>query len=637
MTRLLQSLRARLDRRTRRWVLRRQGQDADPVTLRRNRIYILPTRLGVAYGAMLFAMLLGGMNYNNNLGLGLTFLLVGLGLVTMHHCHGTLSGLRLRLLAAESGFVGDTVRFRWLLENDSKLSRPAIEVRLERIGGARGRPLEVPALGTAEACLAIAATRRGRVALERFVVSTAHPLGFFRAWAVVHPTHAAVAWPQPAGRDRAPPRTATDTGAAQFSSAGDDDFAGLRPFVAGDSLRRVAWKAYARGQGLHTMQYAGTDVVSHLFEWDALPGLGTEERLAQLCRWVLDAHDRGEAFGLRLPASTSASTLGWRTASGASMRSRCSTRRTRSMAEPASGARIGTPPRTGPRLDRRPPASARNSPSLHGLTWVLTALGVAVVPHVPFLPAWVALLLLAVGVWRWTAARHGWPLAPRWLRIVIVVVATTAVLGTYRTINGIEAGTTFLVLMAAAKLLETRAARDLTVLVFIALFLLYTALLRNQALLQLPWLLLSAFLTIVALMRVHAEETDAPGASLARRTLALMAQAIPVAIALFLLFPRLPGPIWGFETQSEARTGLDDEMTPGDVSDLSASGEVAFRVRFNGDMPAPEQPYWRGPVLHEFDGRSWRRPRGQEFPRQSVVFGGEPIRYRITLEPHARR
>ena len=304
MARLLQDLRARIDRRTRRWILERQGRDVDPVDLRRNRVYILPTRLGVTYAAMLFAMLLGGMNYNNNVGLALTFLLVGVGLVAMHHCHGTLVGLRLRLLAAESAFVGDRVRFRWLLENPSAMSRPAIEVRLERIGGDRGPPVEVPGLASAVAEVTVRARRRGFVPLERFVVSTAHPLGLFRAWAVVHPPHTAIAWPRPSDRALVPPLTSTDTGAAQSHTVGEEDFAGLRPFQAGDSLHRVAWKAYARGQGLHTKQYAGTDVVSHVFDWDSLPGLGSEDRLAQLCRWVLEAHERGEAFGLHLPGTS---------------------------------------------------------------------------------------------------------------------------------------------------------------------------------------------------------------------------------------------------------------------------------------------------------------------------------------------
>jgi uncharacterized protein (DUF58 family) len=120
---------------------------------------------------------------------------------------------------------------------------------------------------------------------------------------VVHPTHSAIAWPRPAARGNAAPRSATDTGGAQSGASGEEDFAGLRPFQAGDSLRRVAWKAYARGQGLHTKQYAGMDVVSHVFDFDSLTGLGTEARLEQLCRWVLDAHERNEAYALKLPGT----------------------------------------------------------------------------------------------------------------------------------------------------------------------------------------------------------------------------------------------------------------------------------------------------------------------------------------------
>ena len=164
-----------------------------------------------------------------------------------------------------------------------------------------------------------------------------------------------------------------------------------------------------------------------------------------------------------------------------------------------------------------------NAPSrLRGLDWVLAALAAAVGPHVPNLPAWVTLLLLAVCAWRWTADRRGWRLAPLPLRVVIVLVSTVAVFGTYRTLNGIEAGTAFLVLMAAAKLLETRTSRDLTVVVFIGWFLLYAALLREQSLSQLPWLLGSAFLTAVALMRVHAPSAQAPARHIARRTLQLL-------------------------------------------------------------------------------------------------------------------
>jgi uncharacterized protein (DUF58 family) len=220
----------------------------------------------------------------------------------MHHAHGTLAGVRVRLLEAIPGFAGNDVRFRLLLEHSSRVARPALDVGLEKAGPG-SVTVELPPLGQAEAVLALAAPRRGRITLDRFIVSTSHPFGLFRAWAVLHPRYAAIAWPQPALRAMSPPKTATDTGGAQSGAVGEEDFAGLRPFQAGDSLRRVAWKAYARGQGLHTKVYAGTDVVSHVFDFDSLEGLGTEARLAQLCRWVLDAHDRGEAFALRLPGT----------------------------------------------------------------------------------------------------------------------------------------------------------------------------------------------------------------------------------------------------------------------------------------------------------------------------------------------
>jgi len=278
----------------------------------------------------------------------------------------------------------------------------------------------------------------------------------------------------------------------------------------------------------------------------------------------------------------------------------------------------------------------RDIERLRGLDGALLALGLAVAPHLLHMPAWIGLLLVAAGAWRWTALRRDWPLPPKGLRLLATVIATIVIFGSYRTLNGLEAGTAFLVLMAAVKLLETRTPRDLTVVVFISFFLQFAALLRSQSVVQLPYLLGCSVLSVAALMRVHA---GAPGAShreMLFKTGTMMLQALPLALVLFVFFPRLPGPIWGIAAGPTGRTGLDEEMTPGDVSDLSASGEVAFRVRFFGPTPPPVQRYWRGPVLHEFDGRSWRRPRGQYFPDQSVRYVGAPIDYQITLEPHDR-
>jgi protein-glutamine gamma-glutamyltransferase len=271
-----------------------------------------------------------------------------------------------------------------------------------------------------------------------------------------------------------------------------------------------------------------------------------------------------------------------------------------------------------------------------GLVATLAALGLATVWHVAHLPAWITLLLVAAGAWRWAAVKREWRLPSKGVRVALTALATLGVFFSYRTFNGLEAGTAFLVLMAAVKLLETRSARDLTVLVFIGYFLQFAALLRSQAPLQLPFLFVCVIVSTAALMRLHAGASPEPVRLTFRRTGAMFLQALPLTALLFLLFPRLPGPFWGIASAQTGRTGLNDEMTPGDVSDLTASGEVAFRVRFDSSLPPPVQRYWRGPVLHEFDGRSWRHPRAQAFREQPVRYLGAPLDYQITLEPHDR-
>ena len=274
--------------------------------------------------------------------------------------------------------------------------------------------------------------------------------------------------------------------------------------------------------------------------------------------------------------------------------------------------------------------------SMTGLGATLVALGLALLPHILHTPAWITLLLVAASAWRWAAAERGWRLPPKGLRLALTALATLGVFLSYRTFNGLAAGSAFLVLMAGVKLLETRSARDLTVLIFISYFLQFAALLRSQNLLQLPLLLSCALVSTGALMRVHKGAVPESYGTTLWRTGAMFLQALPLAALLFVLFPRLPGPFWGLAAAQQERTGLDDEMTPGDVSDLSSSGEVAFRVRFDGRTPPPVQRYWRGPVLHEFDGRSWRRPPAQSFREQPVRYLGAPLDYQITLEPHDR-
>lgn len=303
MARLL----VRLRRKTRAWARRRHGTDADPIVLSGRRIYILPTSLGIAFGFMIAAMFIGAMNYGNNLALALAFVLGSLGLTAMHFCHRNLAGVHLSSAVCEPVFAGQLASFRIAIANTSRVARHEITIANEhaiaasvRIDSSQRAILEV----------SLPAPRRGYLDLDYFEISTRHPFGLFRAWAYLHMPIRCVVYPRPSERGVPPPPMETDTGGAQDAARGDDEFAGFRAFHAGDSPRRIAWKAYAREQGLLVKVYAGTAVTSHMFDWDGVKGASVEARLSQLCRWIEDAYTEGRAFGLRLPGTNIAPNIG---------------------------------------------------------------------------------------------------------------------------------------------------------------------------------------------------------------------------------------------------------------------------------------------------------------------------------------
>ncbi|HEV8333225.1 MAG TPA: DUF3488 and transglutaminase-like domain-containing protein [Steroidobacteraceae bacterium] len=276
-------------------------------------------------------------------------------------------------------------------------------------------------------------------------------------------------------------------------------------------------------------------------------------------------------------------------------------------------------------------------PMLQRLVWVTGGLALSVLPHVPHIRPWILLLSAGAAGLRIAAEVKNWELLQKWLRSLLAFVALLAVLLDYRTLNGIDAGTALLVVMAGMKLLETRTVRDLTVIVFLSYFALFAAFLYNQSLLQLPYMLVTAWLLTVTLMRIHQTTTAMPVREAAWITGKMFLQSLPLAILLFLLFPRLPGQFWAIvPARGAALSGLSDEMSPGDVSDLSLSGALAFRAKFIGPLPPPAQRYWRGPVLHDFDGRTWRQPR-TPFVQQQVAASGATYAYEVMLEPHQRR
>ncbi len=279
------------------WIRRRQGPDHGAVTLQRGRIYILPTGLGFAFGVMLFGMLLGSLNYANNLGLGLTFLLASLALVTMHACHRNLETLIASEAGTEPPFAGQDAIFQFALANPGRVARCDLEAATVAMSA---DPVSVAAGGEATVNLRVATQRRGWVTLERVEIATRFPYGLFRAWAVLHPGRRCLVYPRPA--DTAPPPPpAPGSGGAGTTRRGDDDFAGLKDYHPGDPPRHIAWKAYAKGGELLVKEFSGAAEPVPVFDLDQAPGADLEVRLSVMARWIVDAQARGETFGLRLP------------------------------------------------------------------------------------------------------------------------------------------------------------------------------------------------------------------------------------------------------------------------------------------------------------------------------------------------
>ncbi|MCZ8130680.1 MAG: DUF58 domain-containing protein [Steroidobacteraceae bacterium] len=288
--------RDRLNERAIGWARRRHGDDTGAVTITRRRVYILPTGLGVAYALMLFAMLLGGLNYGNNLALVLTFLLAGGAWVAMHECHRNLVGVTVAPAGTRAPFAGDPAEFGFRLTAD----RPRHDLLL-RAGDYASPAAGIPADGDLATHVQVPTERRGRVKLARLRVESTFPLGLFTAWTWIHPELAAVVYPRPAPRGVEGPPPAAEAGAAQDGRArGEEDFDGLREFREGDPPRRIAWKAYARGGALVVKEYVGSARTPVTFDLDTVPGRDLEARLQRLARWIVDAEERGDRYGIRL-------------------------------------------------------------------------------------------------------------------------------------------------------------------------------------------------------------------------------------------------------------------------------------------------------------------------------------------------
>ncbi|NTV97407.1 MAG: DUF3488 domain-containing transglutaminase family protein, partial [Thiobacillus sp.] len=262
--------------------------------------------------------------------------------------------------------------------------------------------------------------------------------------------------------------------------------------------------------------------------------------------------------------------------------------------------------------------------------WLVVPAALAMLPHALYVPAWAS---LAAGL------AVAWRLGPLWrkdsavqklLRLLLAGAGLTATYLQFHTLAGPEPGISLLVLMVAMKLLEADTRRDHAVLVLAGYFLVMATLIHHQQLAMAAWLLLVTGLLTGSLVASQSDSPPRLAPSLGLGGM-LVLQALPLAIVLFLLFPRLPAPMAGLVQVETGTTGLSDSMAPGSVSKLILSDAVAFRVDFAAPGVDARRLYWRGPVLPEFDGRTWRRG-GNYADTPAAEPLGDPVEYTVTLE-----
>jgi protein-glutamine gamma-glutamyltransferase len=273
--------------------------------------------------------------------------------------------------------------------------------------------------------------------------------------------------------------------------------------------------------------------------------------------------------------------------------------------------------------------------SIRDLAWLIGSLVLVIAPHATRAPWWLTLLTLGLFAWRFYYALERAPLPSRWLVLAVAAMAMIGVWMEYRTLFGRQPGILLLMLFSGLKLMETRSHRDAAAAAFLGYFLVITSFLYSQSMASAALMCAALYALTVTLVGLSAPSR--PTRANLKTAGVLVAHAAPAALVLFLLFPRVQGPLWGLPQDAySAMTGLSDTMSPGNFANLAQSDAIAFRAEFEGPPPQPALRYWRGPVLWDFDGRTWSMG-PISFADFVPPAGGGPIyRYHVVIEPNNR-
>lgn len=271
---------------------------------------------------------------------------------------------------------------------------------------------------------------------------------------------------------------------------------------------------------------------------------------------------------------------------------------------------------------------------------LIAACFMVLAPHALHLPTWISLACVAMLAWRGWITFRGNRMPPRWILLPVAMLSLPGVHAAYDTFFGRDAGVSMLVLLLTCKLLEMRARRDLFVVICLSFFLMLTNLFYSQSIGTALWMLATTVAILTTQLSFqYTGATPSLGARL-RLCGLIVGLAAPLTLVLFLLFPRIQGPLWGMPGDAQGgRTGMSETMAPGNISKLALSEEIVFRAHFIDPIPERKALYWRGIVLGNYDGRTWSRlhPTNPVQQQITIVPKAAPVRYQVTMEPSGQR
>jgi len=274
----------------------------------------------------------------------------------------------------------------------------------------------------------------------------------------------------------------------------------------------------------------------------------------------------------------------------------------------------------------------------NALVWIIATQFVVLLPHIARVPVWVPLVYLAAALWRIMVYRGRWSFPGGLTKSLLTVACFGGVVLNFGTVIGLEPTVSLLLIAYALKLVELSDRRDAYMVIFIAYFTCLTEFLFTQELLLVAYMALAVTVNTTALVALHQPGQDRfrPASSL--RAAGMLLQALPLMLLLFFVFPRI-GPLWNVPLKAHtARTGVSDNMMPGDIANLGLNDAVAFRASFEGEVPPRSRLYWRGLVFSKLEDGAWRSLRWRDIPgdarrAEAPALVGEHVDYSVIMEP----